>query len=252
MAQNFYVICTTPRSGSNLLSDLLFSSGVMGQPSEFLNPNGTIPPLAKQYNLVDPKGQLFLTQYLNSVVENQSSPNGVFGLKLLFDQFEVFYDYACVKKLLQKSKFVLLSRKDFISQAVSLHIATETDAWKSFEEDKSKRQLVEYDEKKIAYFVERIIQHNLRWIEFFTVNKIDYLQVYYEDILKQPNKICQNICKFVGVETDYLFKLEKSRFQKQGDELNQKLADTFRNNSTLNLTRVAKPKEVQYHGIKIV
>jgi LPS sulfotransferase NodH len=252
MEKKFYVIATTPRSGSNLLSDLLLVSGVMGQPSEFLNPNGTIPPLAIKHNLLDARDRLYLSQYLNFVTENFCSANGVFGLKLLFDQFEIFFDYSPVKKLLQKSKFILLSRRDFISQAVSLHIATETDSWKSFEEDKSKRKLVEYDEKKISYFVNRIFQHNLKWIEFFTVNKIDYLQIYYEELLANPNQVCQNICSFFDIETDYQFNLEKTRFQKQGDELNQKLADTFRNNSTLNLTRVAKAKEVEYHGITIV
>ena len=252
MANKFYVICTTPRSGSNLLSDLLLSSGVMGQPSEFLNPNGTIPPLAEKYKLVDLRGRLDLSQYLNCVTENCASSNGVFGLKLLFDQFEIFYDYACVKKLLRKCKFVLLSRKDFVSQAVSLHIATETDAWKSFEEDKSKRKFVEYNEQKIAYFVDRIIKHNLKWIEFFTINKIDYLQVYYEDFLANPNQLCQSVCKFCGIDTDYLFTLEKSRFQKQGDDINKKLADTYRDNSSLNLMKVVKSKEVEYQGIKIV
>ena len=47
MDKKIYLICTTPRSGSNLLSSLLESSELMGKPSEYLNIKGTIPLLAK-------------------------------------------------------------------------------------------------------------------------------------------------------------------------------------------------------------
>ena len=253
MNKKIYLICTTPRSGSNLLSALLESSGMMGQPSEYLNHTGTIPRLAKKHNLIDTNSTIILRKYLDFVINNRSSANKVCGIKLFFNQLERFLDFPEMKEILKQCHFIFLTRKDLVAQAVSMYIATETNIWKSIKEDKSSRDFVEYNESKINSILENLIKQNNKWSEFFGVNKLNYLEVTYEEILENSNQLCQDICSFCGVDVgNYEFSLESSRFKKQGDSLNEKFANIFYENYKLNLAKQINSPELELNGIKIV
>ena len=74
-------------------------------------------------------------------------------------------------------------------------------------------------------------RQNVKWSDFFGVNQIEYLGVTYEEVLKNPNQSCKDICSFCGVDVgNYEFSLDTSRYKKQGDNLNEKFANTFREN----------------------
>src|SRR5262249_15586129 len=75
-----YLICSTPRSGSTLLSTGLASTGRAGRPLEYLSqPYGVV---FKERN-----GRLLLPEYWRFLVTRRTTPNGVFGMKMHFDQF---------------------------------------------------------------------------------------------------------------------------------------------------------------------
>ena len=253
MNQKIYLICTTPRSGSNLLSSLLESSGMMGQPSEYLNMTGTIPHLAKKHNLIDVNSTINLEKYLDFIIKNRSSSNNVCGIKIFFNQLERFLDFPEMKEILQQCRFVFLTRKDVVAQAVSMYIAKETNIWKSTKEDTSSRELVQYNGFKIGKIIEDLIKQNTKWSEFFFVNKIDYLEVNYEEIVENANELCQAIASFCGVDIgDYEFSLGTSRYKKQGDSLNQEFAKIFYDNYRLNLNQQINSPVLEVNGLKIV
>ncbi len=239
-----YVICTTARSGSNLLCDLLTSSKMMGNPKEILNLDSMLRPFCERHNLFENDAQISMNHYLNYAIDKLSSKNNIFGMKVLFDQLEPFLKSEAVKQFLQTSQFIWLVRRDVVAQAVSMYIARVTDEWTSMneqknleQENKNRREEVQYDGKKIGDFVKYLTQKNLKWLEFFAINQVNYMQVYYEDILINPNRVCQNICQFCEVEPEYKFSLSNARFKKQGNELNERLAATFRKESLWNLSR---------------
>jgi len=260
MTKKSYIICTTPRSGSNLLCNLLESSGVMGQPKEFLNLDSVILPFARRNSLMNLEDSfLYLDTYLDSAVDKFSSNNNVFGMKLLYDQFEPYMELNNVRKFLQDFKFIWLLRKDVLSQSVSMHIAKETNEWTYLneqnnqkEENKNRRDFVKYDEAKISQFLKKLAKDNLKWIEFFSINQIDYLPVTYEDILLNTNQACHNICDFCGVQTNHEFSIKQAKFKKQGNNLNEKFMTTFRNNSALNISRATDSYEIDIRGTKLV
>jgi LPS sulfotransferase NodH len=250
--RKFYVICTTPRSGSNLLCDLLWSCGAMGKPQEYLNIPDILIPLAKKYNLIDAESKISFDEYMSCMIQNFSSPNNVFGMKFLFDQFEPLMDLQAIKKVLQRCKFIWLVRRDVVAQAVSMYIAKRTNHWSSHTEDKSKRKSVEYNEEKIAFFVKYLSNLNFKWTEFLSVNQAEYLEIIYEELLVDTNKICRDICNFCEVKIDREFFLEKATVKKQGDDLNQKFADIFRNNSRMNLGNQGNFVAYNFNEIKII
>lgn len=249
--RKFYVICTTPRSGSNLLCDLLSSSGVMGKSREFLNPTGSILPISKKANLIDRESRININDYIQYIINNFSSANNCFGIKVFFEQIKPLVQLKEIQQFLQQCKYVWLVRQDIIAQAVSMYIADETDTWKSFVKEKKSRNLVEYNEEKIARWVERLKKQNLNWADFFLVNRIEYLKVTYEDIVINHNQICHDICRFCGIEYHDRFSLENVRYQKQGDDLNEKFTEMFRQNSPINLYKTNEISQVDFRQIKL-
>ncbi len=253
MNKKIYFICTTPRSGSNLLSDLLTSSKMMGQPREYLNPSGPIASIAKKNNLIDSNSIVSLEQYIDMIINKFSSSNNVCGIKIFFNQLDKFIDFPSIKKILQQCKFVFLTRRDIISQAVSLYIALETDIWKSGKEEKNPKRLVEYNEAKINKLLGQLIKQNINWYKFFFINQIDFLEITYEEILKNPNQYCQDICSYCGVDVgNYEFSLATSRYKKQSKSINQQFADTFCENYKLNIAKQVDSPKLELNGIKIV
>ena len=80
-----YIICTTPRSGSWLLSDGLASTSRAGNPREWFNviERAEVP----RHWRMDHSSDLPFAQYFRLVAENSTSRNGVSGLKLHYYQF---------------------------------------------------------------------------------------------------------------------------------------------------------------------
>src|SRR4051794_31435893 len=73
-----YLMLATPRSGSTLLGQGLQASGLAGDPKEFFGHK--MPFWMKRW------GTPTLGSYVAHLVPERSTPNGVFGAKLLYQQ----------------------------------------------------------------------------------------------------------------------------------------------------------------------
>src|SRR5438034_10894991 len=72
-----YFICSTPRSGSWLLASMLEQSRVAGRPREYFW-RETEADLRHRW------GASSFREYLRRVLEEGSTPNGVFGAKMMW------------------------------------------------------------------------------------------------------------------------------------------------------------------------
>src|SRR5215213_3769543 len=103
-----YLICTTPRSGSTLLCELLEGTGVAGRPDEYfqqlratgmpMTPRdyldgvaaGLVPPPADHdgngddLSVYDPRRFADFEQYVAWVRRRATTPNGVFAAKIMW------------------------------------------------------------------------------------------------------------------------------------------------------------------------
>jgi LPS sulfotransferase NodH len=73
--QRLYLLATVPRTGSTFLSHLLWQSGCLGAPLEYLNYLQTGP-----YHFASGK-PLKQAELWRSALHRRTSPNGVFGVK---------------------------------------------------------------------------------------------------------------------------------------------------------------------------
>src|ERR1700730_3110376 len=166
-----YLVCATPRSGSTLLCEALTNTGLAGRPKEYfeaLKASGQ-PRQPKEYftELEDPELARILDEvpqlvspphsittdypiYLTRVLEEGTTPNGVFGAKMMWGYFGDFlahlhdiptYGQMRVPELLAtifpNLHYLLVTRMDKVRQAVSLWRAIQTWTWREDEVEDS-------------------------------------------------------------------------------------------------------------------
>lgn len=220
-----YIICFTARSGSTMLCSILKKTGLLGTPEEFINPRGVMQSYLKQYPALD------TLQYFDLLRRDQVSPNGVFGMKTSFPDFEPLLDQGIVAKLLSPVKFIYLTRQDVILQAISAYVARRSGRWhniKNQSNGQSVFQDIEYEETEILKLVDKFILERLKWEKFFTLYSIEPLRITYESVVKNPNNNVKNICAFMDEEINIKIDLGMSETSKVGGEINQTWANRIR------------------------
>src|SRR4051794_21854471 len=178
-----YIVCATPRSGSTLVCHALEETGVAGRPEEYfeaLRHSGR-PRRPEEYFVgvedpsirdhlgeravggeLSPRSPLWsraaYDRYLEWVFEAGTTPNGIFGAKLMWGYFEDFvsllrnvpaYREVPLAELLPRVfpdlTFVRVVRANKVRQAVSLWKAVQTATWREDQASAKAAALVEQD-----------------------------------------------------------------------------------------------------------
>ncbi|THD83273.1 MAG: hypothetical protein E7812_00320 [Phenylobacterium sp.] len=204
-----YIICTSPRSGSTLLSEMLACAGDAGGPIEFLN---------RGYR----DGHTDWTTYLELVRRSCSSDNGVFGGKAHWYQLDEYicdwanidsgdlFDALCSS--LGVHRFIWLRRADVLRQAISLYRAMISSTWwlptpstlsrprpLPYKPAVALRQVVDafhcgpareveypFDFEAISHIARVLEEQDLRWSEFFRDRAILPIELEYEALVSFP------------------------------------------------------------------
>jgi LPS sulfotransferase NodH len=170
-----YVICTTPRSGSNYLCELLDSTGMLGHPIEYFS-----PAALRSRGLPEFRGnhQARLAQALRL----GATGNGVYGIKVFVDHFDDMARTHWVTKLPAPS-FVHLTREDLLGQAISAAKADQTQRYRSTQ---SASGASSYDARAIRANLDYLVTADARWNLFFARNGIAPLRLVYEQVVDAP------------------------------------------------------------------
>jgi LPS sulfotransferase NodH len=170
-----YAICTTQRSGSNYLCQLLASTGVLGRPLEFFNAPGRRAREFPDYP-DDPVRQLAM------ILPHGSTPNGVYGLKIFAYQFDAVAATDWPARL-PRLHWIHFTRIDLLGQAISLLKAKQTGQWRSSD---AAVAAACYDGKQIGREMRSIASADARWRLFFARNGMTPLRLLYEDLVREP------------------------------------------------------------------
>ena len=123
-----YAILCGHRTGSNLLSEALYETGMAGDPMEFFN----LRMLRRLYRERNVETIPF-PEYLAEMKARRTSPNGVFGFNLKYDQALVYFEGNSMefyKLLFSCNYIVFLYRRSKIAQAVSMYIGQQRDMFR--------------------------------------------------------------------------------------------------------------------------
>jgi LPS sulfotransferase NodH len=226
-----YFVCGTPRAGTNLLTGLLKSTGIAGRPEEYFW-RDDIPFWSKRW-----KTSTFAA-YVSAAVRAGTTPNGVFGAKLMWGYMDDFLgrlralagegaasDGALVERFSPGSAFIWIWRGDVVAQAVSWAKAIQTGVWYDHH---GRRPLArtDFDFDQIESLAREVADHNNAWRRWFAANQIEPFAVQYEELASDKVGTTQRALALLGLETpDGLVIVEQTR--RQRDALNDEWIARF-------------------------
>lgn len=199
-----YMLATVPRTGSTFVSHLLWRTGCLGAPLEYLNfdPNGPYYFASKS-----PSNQQRLWR---SVLRRRTSPNGVFGVKCFPGQLQLLQEMnpPLLHELLslvlggsRPPRVVHLSRRDRVAHAISYARATLSGVWRA-EQEKDGGPDIEYSRNAVEKMQASIDAQYAAWEQMFGDLGIEPLRLWYEDVLAKPGDAVARVAGYLGVEID--------------------------------------------------
>jgi trehalose 2-sulfotransferase len=273
-AERSYLVCATPRSGSTLVCKALSATGVAGRPEEYFEAllhSGRPRRPEEYFNGVDdrsildhlgergiaddppPRSPLWsraaYDRYLEWAIETGTTPNGVFGAKLMWGYFGDFvsllrnvpeYREVPLARLLAgvfpDLTFVRVVRANKIRQAVSLWKAVQTATWRqedahrmaavgagdsppyrTFLEDH--RPGLRFHYRAIAHLLERILVEEASWDAFFEHSGIRPVLVLYENFAADPTTSTLSVLDRLAIDAPQGFGFAPG-MKRQSDGLN--------------------------------
>src|SRR5213596_4158427 len=202
-----YVVCTIPRSGSNLLTDGLRTTRQAGMPKQFF-----LPKSEGLYGAelgLDPN--VDYPGYVRGIVDTKTTRNEVFGFKLMSWYLEDFLarlrgthafgdaatdDLTMLRNAFPRLRFVHVVRRHKLRQALSTARALQTGLWKV-----QKGKMIQREPQFDAELIEQCLKEGQRqesiWQCFFQQIGIDPFRVEYE-------KLCQDYEGTIRAVLDFL------------------------------------------------
>jgi LPS sulfotransferase NodH len=231
----YYVICAPPRTGSNLLCNLMAGSGVMGVPDEYFHPRGGWKIMAERLGL-SRDGKVDMAAYINGLESLRTTPNGVFGVKIQYWMMPPLIKNRVISTFFPGARFIFLTRRDHVAQGVSFDMASQTGKWSS-QRPPSNRWMQPlsgsqpntqyspeepvYDRKRIMEAINFVLREQTSWEAFFAINDIRPYRAEYERLIEDTHAVCEEVCDHIGVTTDHQFTLDRAPIKRQRSDLNQ-------------------------------
>jgi LPS sulfotransferase NodH len=274
MATTSYLVCATQRSGSTLLCEALKSTGVAGRPEEFFEARvrtgrprtaagyfrdpgspdigdilgdpeklGPAPDYSKLDGIDD------YAQHLERSFEIGTTPNGVFGAKLMWGHLDDFTHFAQQLRAFQgcerledllpavfpKPRYVWVTRKDKVRQAVSLWKAIQTEAWRG--DANPADHAPDYHDEAIEHLVKMLADHDTHWEAFFSRTGIEPLTIVYEDDLSDgPEQATRRVLRHLDLSVPPGWEAP-AHMSRQADERSERWVSQYRERRSPTLTR---------------
>jgi LPS sulfotransferase NodH/2-polyprenyl-3-methyl-5-hydroxy-6-metoxy-1,4-benzoquinol methylase len=199
-----FIVAASDSGTSTFLCKSLWQTGRFGAPWEYLNARfqdtpGTLATPADQSvatTMMKRLGANSPSEYIAKLVQCRTSPNGVFGLRARFDDFESAIEE--VPELLHNLApvtYIYIERRDKLTQAASVIrglLASRGMAGAG----------AHYERDLISKCLGRLERQRLAWLRWFEANKIDPAVVYYEDANADIASVVTTCAKLLKVAKD--------------------------------------------------
>ena len=214
-----YIICTTPRSGSTLLCELLAATGVAGRPgSHFHAPS--LDEWLKNYGLDEGRfasPREALRAVLDAAHARGTAGTGVFGLRMQRGSLDHFVqqlgalhpdrmsDVERIEAAFGPTAFIHLSRPDRLGQAISRVRAEQTGLWHRRADGTEMERLaspqeVRYDAGAIARHMAELAALDRAWEDWFAQQALKPLRIGYEALSRDPRSVLAGLLGALGLD----------------------------------------------------
>jgi LPS sulfotransferase NodH len=268
-----YLVCSTQRSGSTLLCELLKSTGVAGCPDEFFEGRAStgVPPHPGDYlRGLDPTGigirsdrtapavpsysdlrDISYREHLERSFRLGTTANGVFGSKLMWNQLDELKtlasqldEYAGLElpelldALFGDPRYVWVRRRDKVRQAISLWRALQTREWSSGDSDSGERASeLGYHFEALDHLVRLLSDQDDAWGRYFASIGSPQLTIPYEDELERDQAgTVRRALDHIGVALPDGWE-PAARVARQADAINDEWYDAYHREAAARLAR---------------
>jgi LPS sulfotransferase NodH len=262
-----YLICATPRSGTTLLCEALANTGIAGRPEEFFQARKEtgLPRRPIEYfegtdtaeivailgedagpneQRMQPASGESYASYLARVIEEGTTPNGVFGAKVMWGYFEGLLsnlgrlpqcEGLAVSDLLPSVfpnlHYIWVTRRDKVGQAISLWRAIQTWTWRDEESssptgEASTKQLV-FHLGAIDHLIQQIKADEASWEQYFKSNGIQPFTVSYEELAGAYEETARKILHYLDIPLPENLVFAPRRMKRQADIVSQEWVERY-------------------------
>jgi LPS sulfotransferase NodH len=224
-----YMLASVPRSGSTFLSHLLWRSGCLGAPLEYLNfvPAG---PYGFAHGAPDRQAALW-----RSALHRRTSPNGVFGAKCFSAQMRDLQQ-ANPALLLEvmalllpadgSARVVRLKRRDRIAHAISYARAALSGVWHKQQEAPGGVE-VRYSAEAVDHGRKLLDQQEADWDLLLGELGIEPLTLWHEDVIERPAAAVAGVADHLGVALDAAAAVAVPEVEKQAETDSRRWAGLY-------------------------
>lgn len=141
-----------------------------------------------------------LERYLAWCELNHSSPNRVFGIKLLFEDICYLGSFPAVQKLLRSAVVLILRRRSKARQAVSYYFARQTGRWVASDPGICEDRQVQYDFKALLDIYSMLVSQEANWLSLMSSLGIVFREFTHEELLKDPGSVLRYLERELGID----------------------------------------------------
>ena len=220
-----------------MLAEALQSTGVAGRPREYFDP-------VREKKWVEDQAAKPATSYFETAIAAGTSPNKVFGAKVLWHQFEhlmttpqqIDGTSASGSELLRRAfpdlRYVFLTRRDKIRQAISYDRAIRSGLWWSIastaDGNGQPQVLLPFNFEQIDEWVTRLCQIESCWRRHFKRMGVVPFEIAYEDLVSAYDSTVRAILGFLDLPFSKDLIVAPPRLERQADETTEEWVDRYR------------------------
>jgi LPS sulfotransferase NodH len=226
-----YLVCGTPRSGTTLLCGLLASTGLAGRPEEYFWRDDE-RRWSERWRVST------FPEYLRAAVRRGSTPNGVFGAKVMYGYLpdllgklaelpdgQGLDDRALLERQFPNLRCLWIWRQDMVAQAVSWAKALQTNVWAAG--DGQPTTTPRFDFAQIDGLVRAAEEGRAGWRRWFEANGLEPMGIPYEDLVADMTGATRRALEFLGIDAPADLPI-RTRSARQSDALNHEWAARYR------------------------
>ncbi len=188
-----YMLASVPRTGSTYVSHLLWRTGCLGAPLEYLNFEPTGPYFFASGS-AETQARLWAT-----LQHRRTAPNGVFGFKCFPVQLQTLQQTnPALLAAVRPRRIVYLNRRDRTAHIVSYARANLTGIWRQ-EQEKDLSAPPAYSQEALEMAERGIEAQAASWETLFSDRRIEPLRLWYEDVVERPEEAIRQVADHLGV-----------------------------------------------------
>jgi LPS sulfotransferase NodH len=206
-----YIIAATPEAGSDFLARLLTKTDLAGQPKEYFKPSGG--PWHKEWGF-NRRSPVY-RPYVDAALHNATSPNGVFGATMQWDQFawlhatlraenkhlEADKPAHLMDLVFLRPKYIWLRRRTTSRQAIEYYERIHSGKRPGSAPDGTEPpNPLTTDLVYVRWLEALLVDHDRQWRQFFEHGRIQPLELYYGSLLADWRRVVRTVLAYLGLE----------------------------------------------------